>query len=59
MMKSVVGLLCMLGLAAASPQFGFLSNLFGGGRGNRGNGGRRPSGGGGGRGGCGGGQEAN
>ena len=50
--------LCLLSLSAASPQFGFLGNLFNGFRGNRG-GGRRPASGGGGGGNCGGGHRPN
>ena len=50
--------LCLLSLTSASPQFGFLGNLFNGFRGNRG-GGRRPASGGGGGGNCGGGHRPN
>ena len=54
-MKLLVGL-CLIGFSMASPQFGFLSNLFGG----RNNGrGRRPSSGGVRGGGCGGGHAPN
>merc|ERR1712076_303593 len=50
--------LCLVTLTSASPQFGFLGNLFNGFRGNRG-GGRRPASGGGGGGNCGGGHRPN
>merc|ERR1712001_169883 len=50
--------LSLVSLTSASPQFGFLGNLFNGFRGNRG-GGRRPASGGGGGGNCGGGHRPN
>ena len=55
-MKIIFVGLCVLGYSFTSPQFGFLSNLFGGGGGRRPSGGR-PSGRGGGR--CGGGNSPN
>ena len=56
-MKVLVCLLACASLSMGSPQFGFLSNLFGGGRRPSGNRPGRPSGGGGGR--CGGGHRPN